>query len=122
FATPPSPGSEGFDRTAAHSEDHGEDVERAGEQAGEVDALTASAPERVWLQVDTDGDPDDRSALLPREAWDGLSWCWESIGGQEVTYIREDLHASALAQARAERDALREALGRILENEASDWK
>ena len=154
---PPSPGSEG-----------------AGEQAG--DALTESAPERVWLQVDTDGDPDDRSALLPREAWDGLSWCWESIGGQEVTYIREDLHASALAQARAERDEaraeerdadaliqrqaalltgvvnalkgppppdtlwshhdapelaaqaraerdrLREVLGRILENEASDWK
>lgn len=56
-----------------------------------VAALDASAPERIWLQVDTDGDNDDRSEPIPRESWDELTWHYEPIGGQEVEYVRVDL-------------------------------
>jgi hypothetical protein len=57
----------------------------------EVGPLDLSAPERVWLQVDTDGDNEDRSDPMPPEAWSHLSWYWEQIGGQEVEYVRADL-------------------------------
>ena len=52
-----------------------------------VDRLTRTAPERIWLQIDT-GD-SDRSQPFPDDR-DGISWCWESIGGAEVEYIRSD--------------------------------
>jgi hypothetical protein len=55
---------------------------------GEMDR---TAPPRVWLQVDTNGDPSDRSDPIPRDAWGELTWCYESIGGQEVVYVREDI-------------------------------
>jgi hypothetical protein len=56
-----------------------------------VGAMDRSAPPKVWLQVDTLGDDDDRSEPIPREAWDEMSWHYEPIGGQEVVYIRADL-------------------------------
>ena len=54
----------------------------------ESDALTPSAPERIWLQIDA-GD-SDRSQPYPADH-DGISWCWESVGGAEVEYVRSDL-------------------------------
>lgn len=51
--------------------------------------LDRTAPERVWLQLDTDGDNQQRD-----ETWagrDGVTWCDESIGGLEIQYIRADL-------------------------------
>ena len=56
-----------------------------------VGELDRSAPPKVWLQVDTDGDDEDRSEPIPRENWSDLTWCYEPIGGQEVVYIRADL-------------------------------
>ena len=60
---------------------------------GMGDALTLSAPPQVWLQIDTDGDAEDRSETIRRENWGDLTWHHESIGGQEVVYIRHDLAA-----------------------------
>lgn len=54
-----------------------------------ADVLTATAPERIWLQVDADGDADDRSEPFPNNG--EQTWCAESVGGQEVAYIRADL-------------------------------
>lgn len=63
------------------------------EDEPEVDALTPSAPERVWLQIDACD--SDRSQPYPAND-DGISWCRESIGGAEVDYIRSDLVRAAL--------------------------
>ena len=63
---------------------------------GEMDR---TAPPRVWLQVDTNGDPSDRSDPIPRDAWGELTWCYESIGGQEVVYVREDIARRLRPQA-----------------------
>jgi hypothetical protein len=62
-----------------------------------VGAMDRSAPERVWLQVDTDGNPEDRSEVIRRENWTDLTWHYEPIGGQEVEYIRTDLSTPAAA-------------------------
>lgn len=56
---------------------------------GQAPELDRTAPERIWLQVDTDGDPEDRSDTFPRNG--EQTWCEESIGGQEVEYVRADL-------------------------------
>jgi hypothetical protein len=56
-----------------------------------TDPLTQSLPARIWLQVNTYGDPEDRSEPVSEANWGALTWCSESIGGQEVTYVREDL-------------------------------
>jgi hypothetical protein len=63
------------------------------EDETEVDALTPTAPERIWLQIDA-GD-SDRSEPYPADH-DGVSWCWESIGGAEVDYVRTDLVRAAM--------------------------
>jgi hypothetical protein len=56
-----------------------------------TDPLTQSLPQRIWLQVNTDGDAEDRSEPLSEANWGDLTWCHDSIGGQEVGYVREDL-------------------------------
>jgi hypothetical protein len=56
-----------------------------------TDPLTLSLPQRIWLQVNTDGDPEDRSEPVSEANWGDLTWHHDSIGGQEVTYVREDL-------------------------------
>lgn len=61
----------------------------------EIDRLTPSAPERIWLQIDA-GD-SDRSGPYPADH-DGISWCWESVGGAEVDYLRSDLVRAVLPQ------------------------
>jgi hypothetical protein len=60
--------------------------------------LDKTAPVRVWLQIDTMGDNDDRD-----EEWPGsehVTWQDESIGGLEIQYIRADLAATPPAPQR----------------------
>lgn len=64
----------------------------AGKVVGEMDR---TAPPKVWLQVNTDGDAEDRSEAIPQTSWMDLTWHYESIGGQEVEYIRADLAYTA---------------------------
>jgi hypothetical protein len=56
-----------------------------------TDPLTLSLPQRIWLQVNPEGDPEDRSQPVSEANWGDLTWCYDSIGGQEVAYVREDL-------------------------------
>jgi len=71
-----------------------------------VDNVTPNAPQRIWLQVDTNGDAEDRSEPLSAEHWDQLTWCAESIGGVEVEYVRVDLHAALVAENERMRGAI----------------
>lgn len=64
----------------------------AGKVAGEMDR---TAPPKVWLQVNIDGDAEDRSEAIPQTSWMDLAWHYESLGGQEVEYIRADLAYTA---------------------------
>lgn len=59
-------------------------------QRGEVAPLDASMPERIWLQLDTDANNDERDMPFAGDLAD-LSWCAEQIGGLEVEYVRADL-------------------------------
>lgn len=52
--------------------------------------LDRTAPERVWLQIDPAGNNEDREDEWPKVP-DGVSWCWHSIGGLEIQYVRADL-------------------------------
>lgn len=61
----------------------------------DLDRLTESAPERIWLQIDAGN--SDRSWPYPADH-DGISWCWESIGGAEVDYIRSDLVVAVMPE------------------------
>ncbi len=61
-----------------------------------IDILTETAPELIWLQIDTDDLTNDRSEPFPPLEGDGVTWCWERIGGQEVEYVRADLVRAAL--------------------------
>lgn len=68
--------------------------------------LDKSAPAVIWLQIDTTGDNDDRSEPWP--GTDGVTWQDESIGGQEIQYVRADLYRDMAARLEAaERDAAR---------------
>lgn len=53
--------------------------------------LDQSCPEKIWLQIDINGDNGDRSESMPEDLWGDLTWCYESVGGQEVVYVRGDL-------------------------------
>lgn len=65
------------------------------------DKTTETAPERIWLQVDTDayadsdGNMPEADEPFPHEA-EGVSWCSEQIGGLEVEYVRADLVRAAM--------------------------
>lgn len=64
-------------------------AERQGEAvSGEMDR---SAPSRIWLQVDTAGDETDRTEAIPESSWEQMTWHFESLGGQEIGYVRADL-------------------------------
>ena len=60
---------------------------------------TATAPKHIWLQVnpnacvDDDGTVEDQDEPFPGEE---VTWCWESIGGLEVEYVRADLVRAAM--------------------------
>lgn len=76
----------------AWAKDVTEAITELGQEVGAVaDAMTLSAPPKVWLQVDTGALEDDEREEIPRDCWDQLTWCAESLGGHEVVYIREDL-------------------------------
>lgn len=54
--------------------------------------LDRTAPARVWLQIDTVADNDERD-----DPWPGaehVTWQDESIGGLEIEYVRADLAAT----------------------------
>lgn len=62
--------------------------------------LTATAPQRVWLQINPDG---VGNGVYPYPAdHDGVTWCWHSIGGDEVEYVRADLAAQPVSAPAAE--------------------
>ena len=73
-----------------------------------ADVLTQTAPEHIWLQVNTAGDDEDRSEAFPDNQ--EQTWCANSISGQEVKYVRADLFAEARQAIEGlvkEKDALR---------------
>lgn len=51
--------------------------------------LDLEAPPRIWLQIDTAGDNDDRDDHWPGS--ENVTWQDESIGGLEIEYVRADL-------------------------------
>lgn len=63
----------------------------------ELAVLDKTAPERIWLQIDSDGCADDRDEPFPDDH-DGVTWCSENIGGIEVEYVRADLVAHFAAE------------------------
>ncbi|MEY2160453.1 MULTISPECIES: hypothetical protein [unclassified Rhodanobacter] len=81
-----------------------ENVSKAVETSYTPDELDRTAPPRIWLQIDTDGDNDERSEQWPGD--DGVSWCSESIGGLELQYIRADLMLGRLVELEAENEKL----------------
>lgn len=60
--------------------------------------LDKTAPERIWLQIDTFASSNDRSEPWPGA--DDVTWQDESIGGLEIQYVRADLVVPMLASAR----------------------
>lgn len=78
--------------------------ERAQREAKDeaVGLLDLSAPEVIWLQVDTGASGDYRDDPFPSDI-DGVTWHNEEIGGLEVRYIRADLaHPADTDALRAE--------------------
>lgn len=61
---------------------------------------TETAPKRVWLQVNPDAreDAETGGVVGDDEPFpDGdVTWCWHSIGGLEVEYVRADLVRAAM--------------------------
>lgn len=53
--------------------------------------LDRTAPERIWLQVDTEADNSERDQPWPGS--DLVTWQDESMGGLEIEYVRADLTA-----------------------------
>lgn len=51
------------------------------------DILTETAPEKIWLIVDTDR--HEPAEAFPSNHED-ISWCAENLGGDEVEYVRAD--------------------------------
>ena len=64
------------------------------------DNTTETAPERIWLQVDTGATGEDRSEPFPPDV-DGVTWHNEEIGGLEVEYVRADIAATGAANSSA---------------------
>lgn len=68
-------------------------------------ALDRTAPDRIWLQIDTSSENDERDDLW--RGTDGVTWHDESIGGLEIQYVRADIHAQMLEMVREVIDILR---------------
>lgn len=52
-------------------------------------SLDCTAPQQIYLNINPEGDRDDRSGDFKDLA--EVTWCEDSLGGQEVGYIRADL-------------------------------
>ncbi len=61
-----------------------------------MDTMTETAPKRIWLQVNPEGDPDDHTEPFPDPAGDEITWAGVRVGGQEVEYVRADLVRAAM--------------------------
>lgn len=59
------------------------------------DVTTETAPEKIWLQIDTDADSEDRDESFPTD-FEGVTWHSGPIGGVEVEYVRADLVRDAI--------------------------
>lgn len=69
-----------------------------------VPEAVRTAPERIWLQIsDDESDLDEPIDDITNA---GLTWCWHSIGGAEVEYVRADLAAPPALPPEA-REAMR---------------
>lgn len=53
--------------------------------------LDRTAPERIWLQIDTDDISGDRSEPWNESCTAHATWCAEPVGGLEIQYLRADL-------------------------------
>lgn len=68
--------------------------------------LTITAPERIWLQVNPEA-VSENDEPFPSDH-EGITWCQDSVGGDEVEYVRADLVAakkSLKTQAPVDRSA-----------------
>ena len=65
----------------------------AEDECDRIDALTPTAPRRIWLQINVNEHADARDQPFPADH-DGVSWCDASVGGPEVEYVRADLVAT----------------------------
>lgn len=79
-------------------------------------ALDQSAPARIWLQIDTAGDNSERDEAFPRDNWEHVSWCQESIGGLEIQYVRADLASPATPATVTDEDVERAAIALAMSN------
>ncbi len=61
--------------------------------------LDREAPPRIWLQIDTTGNNDERDEPWPRS--EGVTWQDEEIGGLEIQYVRADLASRPAADSEA---------------------
>ena len=65
-------------------------MDKAVDECDRIDALTPTAPRRIWLQINVNEHADARDQPFPPDH-DGVSWCDASVGGPEVEYVRADL-------------------------------
>jgi hypothetical protein len=84
-----------FETPGVHYWD-GQDNVHVKPPASQPTSGAAGAPERIYLQINTDGDPSDTGYPADHE---DVTWCWRSIGGQEVQYVRADLATPPAQQA-----------------------
>ena len=68
--------------------------------------LDKTAPEIIWLQIDTSESNKERDELWLGD--DGVTWCSESIGGLEIQYVRADLYTDMAKRLEAADALLRE--------------
>jgi len=78
--------------------------------------LDKTAPEIIWLQIDTSESNKERDELWPGD--DGVTWCSESIGGLEIQYVRAELYTDMAKRLEAADALLREA---VEWNWLDDW-
>jgi hypothetical protein len=98
---------------SANNEQPSANLESTGYLPGELDR---TAPARVWLQIDTNGDNNDRNEQWP--GYDNVTWHEGSIGGLEIQYVRADLAAPvATAPVEPDLDAYDPASGEL----AAQW-
>lgn len=70
---------------------------RAPEPLAKGSNPTSSAPDRIWLNHGA----EDPAEMKPEEWKSGeVTWCWHSVHGNDVEYIRADLAPLSLEGAR----------------------
>ena len=72
----------------------------------------ANAPERIWLQTGCDDEVGETD--WKELAHEEVSWCAERIDNTDIAYIRADLPATKVAEARKE--AFKEAIAAVMKH------